>query len=182
MKKWMILLLSLLLLPSLCYADFAKTGTVGAQFLKIGVGARAIGMAEAYEAVGEDATVIFWNPACLIRIENNSLFLAHTEWFEGVRYEAGAYARTFPAFGTIGFSFSYLTSGDIEETTVAQQEGTGNIFTTSNMMAGVSYARSLTDKLPSIISPFLIFLNKSINIEFLESYFSESVSSELIST
>ena len=51
MKKILIpiLALAILALPVLLAAKpFGKTGTVGLQFLKLGVDARAIGMGEAY--------------------------------------------------------------------------------------------------------------------------------------
>nr|HQV31862.1 hypothetical protein [Calditrichia bacterium] len=40
-----------------------RAGTTAAQFLKIGVGGRAIGMGNAYTAIAEDITAVFWNPA-----------------------------------------------------------------------------------------------------------------------
>lgn len=126
--------------------EFAKVGTSGAQFLKIGVGARGVAMSDAYSAVCNDASSIFWNPAGLIHIKNTSVLLAHAEWIADISYEAGAIAKTFRSLGTIGISFAYLTSGDIEETTVEQQEGTGRTFDTGDLMVGISYARQLSNK------------------------------------
>ncbi|MBN1155966.1 PorV/PorQ family protein [candidate division KSB1 bacterium] len=126
--------------------EFAKVGTAGAQFLKIGIGSRGIAMSNAYSAVANDASAIFWNPAGLTGIEENSLILSHADWLAGIAYEAAAYARTIQNVGTFGLSVSYLTSGDMEETTVEQQEGTGRIFSTNDLMVGLSYARQLSDK------------------------------------
>jgi len=126
--------------------EFAKVGTSGAQFLKIAVGSRGIGMGEAFDAVCNDASSIFWNPAGLTSIEKNSLVAAHANWLADINYEAAAFARNVRGIGVIGVSFGYLGSGDIAETTVMQPEGTGNYFNTSNLMLGVSYARALTDK------------------------------------
>jgi hypothetical protein len=39
--------------------EFAKVGTAGAQFLKIGVGGRGTAMGEAYDAVCNDASSMF---------------------------------------------------------------------------------------------------------------------------
>jgi hypothetical protein len=114
--------------------------------LKIGIGARGVAMSAAYSAVCNDASAIFWNPAGLTRIENSSVLLNHAEWLADISYEAAALTKTFRNIGTFGLSFTYLSSGDILETTVEQQEGTGRYFNTSDMMVGISYARQLSDK------------------------------------
>ena len=41
-----------------------------APFLRMGVGARALGMGGAFTAVADDATASYWNPAGLTKIEN----------------------------------------------------------------------------------------------------------------
>ena len=53
-----LLFLVLLLLPGVLYGQ-AKVATAGAQFLEIGVSARAVGMGEAFIAVADDATAIY---------------------------------------------------------------------------------------------------------------------------
>ncbi|MBN1997130.1 PorV/PorQ family protein [candidate division KSB1 bacterium] len=126
--------------------EFAKVGTAGAQFLKIGVGARGTAMGEAYDAICNDATSIFWNPAGLAFVKKQSATFSHANWLADIKYDAGAYAYSLGPAGVVGVSFAYLNSGDIEETTVEMQEGTGNYFTAGNLMFGASYARMLTDR------------------------------------
>jgi len=58
------------------YAQFAKVGTVGLKFLDIGVGGRALAMGEAYSAVANDASAIFWNPAGIANVKENDFFMA----------------------------------------------------------------------------------------------------------
>jgi len=127
--------------------DFAKVGTSGAQFLKIGIGARAVAMSEAYVAVANDASAIFWNPAGLVLVEDNDLLLSHTVWVADIGLQAAAFAKTLEGIGTVGFSFSYLGSGEMDVTTVTDPQGTsGETFNYSDFMVGASYARWLTDK------------------------------------
>ena len=65
-RKVFLGLVVLMLAPGIVYGGtkpFEKVGTYSAQFLKIGVSARAAGMGSAYTAVANDATAIYWNPA-----------------------------------------------------------------------------------------------------------------------
>lgn len=126
--------------------DFAKVGTSGAQFLKIGIGARAVAMSEAYVAVVNDASAVFWNPAGLVLVEKNDLLLSHTEWVADIGLQAAAFAKTLEGIGTVGLSFCYLGSGEMDVTTVMDPQGTGETFRYSDFMLGASYARWLTDK------------------------------------
>ena len=48
-----------------------KTGTASLEFLKIGNGARAVGMAETFVAVSDDISSLFWNPAGLVSFKEN---------------------------------------------------------------------------------------------------------------
>jgi hypothetical protein len=127
--------------------EFAKVGTFGVQFLKIGVGSRGIAMGESYVALSDNgAEAVFWNPAGLEYVEGNSVMLSHTEWLADIRYDAAAVARSLGIFGTVGLSFAMLGSGPMDVTTVDQQEGTGETFDTADYMVGLSFARALTDK------------------------------------
>jgi len=142
-KLWVLILF----LPLLAYGqDFAKVGTVGAQFLKISVGARGAGMGGAYESVANDVTAMFYNPSGLVYVENMSAFLSHTAWLADMGFEALALAKKIPNFGVVGFGIGYLGSGDIERTTVESPDGGIGNFSTEHWFASVSLARRLTDK------------------------------------
>lgn len=52
-----------------------------AEFMKIGVGARALGMGGAFVALANDATAAYWNPAGLVRMEQAELSFMHAEQF-----------------------------------------------------------------------------------------------------
>jgi hypothetical protein len=52
-----------------------------AEFLKIPVGARAVGMGGAFSAVADDATSPFWNPAGMVYLPYKEVFLQHAEQF-----------------------------------------------------------------------------------------------------
>lgn len=63
-------LLAALLLAGPAAAMSSAAGTSGAQFLKLGVGARATAMGGACAAVCSDAYSLYWNPAGLSRISS----------------------------------------------------------------------------------------------------------------
>lgn len=51
------------------------------EFMKIPVGARAVGMGGAFTAVSDDATSPYWNPAGMVYLPYREAFLQHAEQF-----------------------------------------------------------------------------------------------------
>ncbi len=51
------------------------------EFMKIAVGARAVGMGGAFASVADDATAPFWNPAGMVYLPYKEGFLQHAEQF-----------------------------------------------------------------------------------------------------
>ena len=144
-KSFLIVLLLVLVSPTLGQ-EFAKVGTMGAQFLKIDLDARSVAMASASMANCNDAGATFSNPAGLVQVENSSFIACYAPWFVDINISGGALAHNFGAIGVLGVHFIYLDSGEMEETTVDNQQGTGQTFSVSNFALGFSYARRLTDK------------------------------------
>ncbi|MDA0378244.1 MAG: hypothetical protein O2899_02035, partial [Bacteroidetes bacterium] len=52
-----------------------KVGTTAAQFLKLGVGARAVAMGGSFVAESSDLSALYWNPAGLSKISGGALSL-----------------------------------------------------------------------------------------------------------
>ena len=53
--------------------EFKRVGKSGFGFLKISPSARAAGMGDAFTAIANDVTTIFYNPAGLVNTENYSI-------------------------------------------------------------------------------------------------------------
>ena len=111
-----LIIIIFLSLPSEDSFGQSKTGTSAAAFLSIGVGARAIGMGEAYVAVSNDALALYWNPGGLAFIDAVSITTTHTEWFAGLSHDFAGISVPVGE-GAIGVSASFFTSDKIELTT-----------------------------------------------------------------
>ena len=101
-------------------------------------------MGSAAMADVNDVSSVFWNPSGLTSIENGSALVSHVNWIADIKYDAAAVAKRFGNVGVISLFFSHLNSGEIEETTEYQQQGTGNTFKYTDLMVGVGLARKLT--------------------------------------
>jgi long-subunit fatty acid transport protein len=80
-------------LPALAGAaqEFEKVGTIGGQFLKIGIGARATAMGSAFVSVADDASAIYWNPAGVARVSKNVATINHAAWLADTSFTQAAY-------------------------------------------------------------------------------------------
>ncbi len=125
--------------------SLTKSGTTAAQFLKIGVGPRAIGMAGAFVATVDDISATYWNPAGLTNITSNEAFFDHTNWILDIKHDYAAAASYLDGFGTIGAFVSVLSMQEMEVRTIAKPEGTGELFDAGGLCIGLSYAKNLTD-------------------------------------
>ena len=151
-KFCLLLLLTIFILPGLIwgqditqFAGKGKVGTTGLQFLKIGVSARAIGMAEAFTALANDASAIYYNPAGLTQVQNRQLFLNHTDWPADINYEFLGFVYPVQKLGIFAVHAAMLTTGDMKRT-VPYVGWTGEYFNASDWLIGITYARMLTDK------------------------------------
>ncbi|MBU2572880.1 MAG: hypothetical protein KKH28_02230 [Elusimicrobia bacterium] len=89
----------------------SETGTTAANFLKIPVAVIPSAMGEAYTAmVGPDS--ILYNPAGLGLLSYPSFSGSHNQYLEGITQEYAALTYR-SKYGTFGFGFSMLTSGEI---------------------------------------------------------------------
>jgi long-subunit fatty acid transport protein len=133
-------------------ADYTKTGSVGAQFLKIGVGSRYQGLGEASVAVVDDAYSLYWNPAGMAYIDGSNITFTNVDWITDISLNYVGIATRIEDFGSIGFSATLLSMGDMDVTTVDDPDGTGETFSASSFALTAGYARFLTTRLSLGIS------------------------------
>ncbi|MDA1028397.1 MAG: PorV/PorQ family protein [Bacteroidetes bacterium] len=123
-----------------------KVGTTSAQFLKLGVGARAIGLGGTFVAEANDLSALYWNPAGLSKISGGAVQFSHTQYLANISYNYAAFGVNVGQLGTIAASLVYLDSGEMEVRTTATPEGTGELFKKQDLALQLSYAKALTDR------------------------------------
>ncbi len=129
------------------FRSTAKVGTTAAQFLKIGVGARAVGMGGAQTGVTGDISAIYWNPAALSRMNINSeLMFNHVNWLADINFDFAAGVLPIGELGTFGLSVTSLRVPEDIVRTVEFPEGDGRRWDASSIAFALSYARNLTDR------------------------------------
>src|SRR5687767_1621587 len=114
-----------LLIPcAICLASFQFTFAQLApkysnEFLAIGVGARALGMANCQVSAVNDVTSGYWNPAGLLQLKAPmQVGLMHSEYFAGIaKYDFGAFAKKIDSSSVVGFSIIRFGVDNIPNTT-----------------------------------------------------------------
>lgn len=142
MKKIIIVVL----LSVACAFAQSKIGSTAAPFLNIGVGPRAISMGGAFIATANDVSSLYWNPAGASRSNTNEAMFAHSSWFADINYNWAAAMVKLGDAGTLGLNLTHLDYGDMEITTLAEQDGTGQFFSAHDLSMGLTYAYNLTDR------------------------------------
>lgn len=135
----------LICMPALSYGQ-AKVGTAGAQFLEIGISARAIGMGEAFLGIANDASALYYNPGGVAILEEKELMVTHIDYPADIGYEFIGYVMPMPQlYGNIGIATYWLHTGDMDVTTYENPEGNGKVFSAGDFAGALTYSASLTD-------------------------------------
>lgn len=145
------------LAPSFAWAQVGSTAIAS---LKLGVGARAMGLGSAYVALADDPTSTYWNTAGLASIRGTEITVMHNEWIQDFRQEYAAVGVPLGR-GGLGFSFSGFYTSPIEG-----RDGVGNLtqdvgFNDIAMTAG--YGRTLAAGLDGGLS--LRYVRELIDVD-----------------
>jgi len=115
-------------------------GTTGAQFLKIGMGARPLAMGGAFGAVADDVNSIYYNPAGLTRVEKSEVCATFLKYFEDVNAGFLGYVTNVDKKSYIGAGLTYLQVGNMERRDVNETD-LGE-FNATDMALFLNYANS----------------------------------------
>jgi len=127
--------------------EFKRLGKSGFSFLKISPSARAAGMGDAFTAVANDVTTIFFNPAGLTNINNIDFSFSQTNWIVNSNLISGVIGFPLGQRGALGISVISFAAEEFEETTIFEPEGTGRMIKAGDIAIAAAYAIKLTDRL-----------------------------------
>jgi len=115
LRQHLLLLAGILLCNSLL-AQHEDVGTTAANFLKIGVDARSLGMAAAVCGMPGNVLSVYWNPATLGFINSMEIGLMHHHYIEDMSYQFASFAIPVTASWRMGSYFSYFNAGTMTKT------------------------------------------------------------------
>jgi hypothetical protein len=149
-KKYMIPLLVTLLILSIPVhgAEFKKVAQAGMSWLSIPVGARGAALGNAYVAIANDASSVFWNPAGLAFTEGIHAFFSQTRWIADINVNAGVASYNAGNIGVFGLGFLAMDWGDIYGTRRSTTDPRGyedtEKFSPSDWLISLAYARQIS--------------------------------------
>ncbi len=124
-----------------------RLGTGGNPEGRILVGARSVGLAYSDLGSVKGAEALFGNPAGLALAESGTeVLFSSAKYIADMNLNYIALAQQLGGMGHIGLSVKVLSVGDMIRTTETAPDGTGDIFTPTFTTIGLSYAKSLTER------------------------------------
>ncbi|MDP7028065.1 MAG: hypothetical protein QF380_06640 [Candidatus Marinimicrobia bacterium] len=140
------ILIITLTMGAIVFGQGSRMGTASSSQLHIPQGAQFLsGGGAASNAAGIDA--VYWNPAGLSRSENNvDAIFSYRTYIADITNSYFGLAGNLGSFGKAAISFRSFNIGEIKETTIFQQDGTGNVFTPQFMVVGGTISKAITDR------------------------------------
>ena len=126
-------------LIALCVFSFASDGGAGqaGAYLKMGVGARALGMGGAFVAVSDDATASYWNPAGLAKLQKDQASFMHAKLKLDRNFDFINYVKKQGENQAIAFSVIRFGVDNIPETRIWRFDTNGTL--SANLTFGTPY-------------------------------------------
>jgi len=151
------LFIALLLVTSSSVSQ-RKAGLTGAAFLKVGVGAQAVGMGSAVTAVAGDVNQLFWNPAGIaLREDKLQATFSFNKWIADLSHNAFGVSYNLEDVGTIGvgvimFGVTGISADrdiptDPSLTPFRIDPNSSSTYDYSDMSVQLSFARYVIDNL-----------------------------------
>lgn len=164
MKKWILLLIIISINIPLLAAD----GT-GLAVLKIGVGARAAAMGEAFVASADDATAIFWNPSGTSWMKTKQVHFTHTRWIQGITHNVASVSCPV-GHSNIGLGLVLNHIDGFEYREIASEEPMGT-FSSQDFIASINYSRRVSEQFSMGLN--VKYIHEKIYTEYADGYLAD---------
>jgi hypothetical protein len=123
----------------------SQVGTSAFPFLKIDVGARAVGMGGAFTGLGDDEASLYYNPAGIATLDGSRVMFTYHNYVEDLQSGFLGYIRDLSPKIKFGGFISYLNYGDFVQTDINGNE-TGT-FSGGDFLLGVTFAMQKTERI-----------------------------------
>jgi hypothetical protein len=123
-----------------------RTGTSGAQELRIPVGAASVAIGGSAVALGNGIGNMWYNPASLAGVDEAEGMISYSSYLADSKVNYGAVSTKLGSAGNLALSIKVLNIGDIIVTTEEAPEGTGEVLNPTFSVLGLTYGRRMTDR------------------------------------
>jgi outer membrane protein OmpA-like peptidoglycan-associated protein len=123
-------------------------GSTSTNFQKIGMSARAAAMGDAFTAVSDDASAVYWNPAGLPLARGTQFSITHAEWMQGVTDEYFSFSHNLDNGSAFGAGIEYLGTGPFAgalETPNGDYGGAGPDISATNYAGSLAFGQRLAN-------------------------------------
>jgi long-subunit fatty acid transport protein len=148
MKKMSAIVTAIFLLLVIVPNVFAVS-EAAVLFLLITPNSRAGGMGEAFVALADDASAVFWNPAGLAFQEGKQFTSMYAKWLpqfnlDDLYYVFAAYRHSVEGLGTVGANLTFINLGQ-QQVTLADSPEPVDSFNSNEFALTLSYATLLSE-------------------------------------
>lgn len=133
-----------------------EAGTSGFLFLRLGNGARAGAMGEAFTAVADDATSIYYNPGGMANADGVDLNVTHSEWLMDMRFEQISVINEMLG-GAVGLNFTGVYYGAMDRYPDYPALVPDGTFSPYDLSCAAGYARDVLPNISAGVTAKLIY-------------------------
>ncbi len=155
--RLVLTVLSMLVLVLDGTAQVRKAGLNAAAFLKVGVGARNVGLGSASTSVTEDVSQMFWNPAGVaLKNERLQATFSYNKWIADLNHNAFGVSYKLEDIGTVGIgAIMFGVNGipayrDVAPPALISQQidqATSSTYDYQDLSLQATFARNFSDQL-----------------------------------
>jgi hypothetical protein len=139
--------------------EYDNAGTAFFPFLKVAQGTRAAALGGAYVALSDDASSLYWNPSCAMRVTDSEVHFDYFRYFADMQAGGLSYVPELGITGRMGFALYFLSYGSISK--VDDQRNFEDTFSPIDIYSIIGYSMDIRDDL--LVGSTVKFLFESID-------------------